>query len=489
MFKTVGFLSLITLFTNILGFVRELLIARNLGTSNEADAFFSAFSIVAACFLIFSASTVQSALGPVYQGLVENGDEKKARGLIQVVSSVFIALMCVLGYLVYYNSHWLVALVLIGFDEIGVSTTSYYVEILAPMIPLIAAGVVFQTVLHSYKAFLLPGLIPFLNNVVIIFFLAYLVPVKGMDYLAYSFVFGAGLWLLLIPFLKKKVFFGTKRIIDKCTLTEVVVCLWPLLLLLFVDQVGGLFQKTFVSDLQAGSISALSYAAKLEGLPIGIISMAIAAVFFPSLISSINAKNIKKTTETLEIGVKLIVIVFIPITLYTCFLSEELVRVFFERGVFDVSSTMLTSDALFYYSLGMTAQALVIYLNRFFFAKKDTKTPMIIGSLAAIIHIFLCWELVKKFGYLGVAIGTSAYAWLYVVGLFVMVRKHISLKLKELFFMVFRVSVSVSPMYLLMLLPAGLHDILVLLIALLCLFTGGLYLFYKGDLGFIRKNI
>ncbi|HKU52242.1 MAG TPA: hypothetical protein VJQ25_07245, partial [Nitrospira sp.] len=67
--KAVGVVAGLTLTTNLFGFIREVLLARSFGASAEADTFVTAFTVVSACFLIFTAGTVQSAFMPLYQGL------------------------------------------------------------------------------------------------------------------------------------------------------------------------------------------------------------------------------------------------------------------------------------------------------------------------------------------------------------------------------------------------------------------------------------
>ncbi len=61
------------------------------------------------------------------------------------------------------------------------------------------------------------------------------------------------------------------------------------------------------------------------------------------------------------------------------------------------------------------AEPLIVYLNRVYFAAKDTKRPMVVGIISVVFHIAFCWVAVDRMGYLGIALGTSLYALMYVV--------------------------------------------------------------------------
>lgn len=94
--------------------------------------------------------------------------------------------------------------------------------------------------------------------------------------------------------------------------------------------------------------------------------------------------------------------------------------------MFDSKATILTAQALRYYSLGIAAGGISTILNRVFYAMKDTKTPMVNSMISIIINIILNLILIKPMGHRGLALATSIASFAKVILLF----KNIKLKFK-----------------------------------------------------------
>jgi len=85
----------------------------------------------------------------------------------------------------------------------------------------------------------------------------------------------------------------------------------------------------------------------------------------------------------------------------------------------------MTSNALFYYSIGMVAIGLQAILSRGYYSMKDTKTPMVIGTIGMIINIILNIILSKYLGIGGLALATSIAAIVTSILMFISLRKKI----------------------------------------------------------------
>jgi putative peptidoglycan lipid II flippase len=407
-----GLISLLTVLANLLGFIRELLFARAFGITNEADSFVAAFSIVATCYLVLAGGALQGAFMPLYQQAVVRNESSLARGLWLTGLAVVFVFSSVLSMLFYFGSDVIVSWVVPGFNYETQLLTVEMVKLLLPLIMLCSFGALFQSILHAHKVFSLPAFIPIGNNLVLILVILTLVPLFGVASLGYGSVLGGALWLILIPFVLHKVRKSNASLgFDK--LKDLFSALWPLIVLLAVDQIAGLIQKTLVSDLDVGSIAVLNYAARLHGLPVGIFAVAISAAIFPALVEVIAHGNKKMLEEKFSFGIELVCFFLMPTAVFLIVESESFVRVLLERGSFTSEATIRTSRALELYSIGMLSQGLIVYLNRVYFALGDTKTPMLIGIITAGFHVLFCWLAVIKFGYVGIAIGTSFYAIVY----------------------------------------------------------------------------
>lgn len=270
-------------------------------------------------------------------------------------------------------------------------------------------GALFQSILHAHRVFALPALVPIGNNLVLVTVITLLVPSFGLAAMSYGTVGGAALWMLLIPFVLQHLPRGASGL-DAGSLRDLLRALWPLIVLLGVDQVAGLIQKTLVSDLEVGSVAVLNYSARLEGLPVGIFAGAFAAVIFPALIE-VAARGDKQALEQrFSFGIAAISFFLLPSAAFLIAESELVVKWLLERGSFTSEATVRTARALELYSFGMLSQGLIVYLNRVYFALGDTRTPMVVGVITAALHVLFCWAAVIGMGYLGIAVGTTFYA-------------------------------------------------------------------------------
>ena len=316
-------------------------------------------------------------------------------------------------------------LVVPGFGPDQKILTKQLLYWLAPMVILVGFGSLFQSIAHAHSHFLLPALVPVLNNVVIIFFLLFVVPSLGILGLVQGTLIGAALWLLLLP-LVGRLLPSDKSVApvkDTDAIRDLFGGMLPLIILLVVDQISALFQKNIVSDLEPGSIAVLNYAARLEALPVGIFAAAIASVFFPALVDAISREDTLAVDSRFRLGIGAVFFCAVPATIFLMMESRLAVHVLFERGAFDSVATARAADALVLYAAGLAPQCLIVFVNRVYFAAGNTRTPMKIGVLSAVIHVLSCWVFVEYFGYLGIALGTTIYAFVYVLMLFVGLKK------------------------------------------------------------------
>ena len=358
---------------------------------------------------------------PRYQQAIVRDQHSLAFGLWRFALSGVCIVTVGIGVAVYLGADKIVSWVVPGFDDDSRAYAAQILKLLAPMILFCSLGALYQSILHAHRNFAFPALIPVGNNLILIFVLIVLVPSYGLVALGYGSVVGAALWLLLLPSVLRQLP-SAQGALDMADLRDLLKALVPLIVLLGVDQVAGLVQKTLVSDLEVGSIAVLNYAARLEGLPVGVFAGALSAVMFPALVEVVARDDRQALKERFGFGIAAIAFFLIPSTAFLIAESELVVRVLLERGSFAAEATARTARALELYSIGLLSQGLIVFLNRFYFALGNTRTPMIIGVITAALHVIFCWGAVNAIGYLGIAIGTTFYAIAYFVILIVGLR-------------------------------------------------------------------
>ncbi len=130
-------------------------------------------------------------------------------------------------------------------------------------------------------------------------------------------------------------------------------------------------------------------------------------VIFPTLLKEANRDHIDGLKRIMGYGVRLILLITIPSTVGIIVLAEPIVEIAFQRGQFGATATMMTSQALIFYSLGLVAMALRLLLNKVYYSLQDTKTPMMNGMISVGFNIVLNLILVKYMAHSGLAFATS----------------------------------------------------------------------------------
>lgn len=460
--RAIGTIAVLTLLTNILGFGREVLVARAYGASDTADAFVTAYAIVAACFLIFTASTVQSTFMPRYQNYQKRGQHLAALLFQNTFLYLFLITAAISGVLILFAPQW-VSLVVPGFAPDKAAMTAQLLIWLAPILVFMATGVLLQAVSHAKSGFFAPAFIPFLNNVIIIASLLVLVPWIGVAGLALGYLGGAIAWWGLFFVLRADIFATRFKLIERSEMVGMLLITLPLIWLLAADQVSALIQKTLVSDLATGSIATLNYAARLSGLPLGVFGAAIATVFFPQLSQARLNDDPRAFANSFRDGLAATVLVMLPISVVFIWGAEVIVKTVFERGAFDSEASVRTTAALVYYAMGLIPQAFIVYLNRVFFSAQNTKTPMKIGLISVVIHLIANVFLVNQMGYVGIALGTTIYGVVYCLLLLANLHKAKLENSREALFSLWKIIVAavLASIWMWAFPPTGLIDFLV----------------------------
>ena len=112
---------------------------------------------------------------------------------------------------------------------------------------------------------------------------------------------------------------------------------------------------TIIASFQSGAVSYLYYADRVYQLPLALIGIAIGIVLLPSISSKIKTENFETINDSIEQTLLYSLLFAIPASVGIFVLSDQIITALFERGAFDRNSTLFTSAALKFYSLGLIA--------------------------------------------------------------------------------------------------------------------------------------
>lgn len=399
---------LFTLVSKFLGFVREILIASKFGSGMETDAFFVALTATGLITGLLSnaiSTTFIPVLSEIESKEGKNGKIKHTNNMINVM--FMISIILVLGEFI--AAPIIVRLLAKGFQGEQFNLTVKLTRIGLPMILFSGIIGILTGYLQSEERFTSTSAIGISFNLVYIFFLLFLSSKFGIKGLMVAALLAVASQVLIqIPeILRAGYKYKFKFSIKDNYIKKVILLSLPVLIGIAINDLNAIVDRTLASSLVSGSISALNYANKLNGLILGVFISAITTVIFPLLAKESNNDNIDGMKVIMKKGVNLILLITIPATVGLIVLAKPIVEIAFQRGAFDSTDTVMTYQALIFYSVGLVAMALRLLITRVYYSLQDTKTPMINGAISVVFNIILNLILVKFMAHNGLALATS----------------------------------------------------------------------------------
>jgi len=161
-------------------------------------------------------------------------------------------------------------------------------------------------------------------------------------------------------------------------------------------------------------VSWLYYADRIFQLPLGMIGVAVGVGLLPDLSRKLRAGDHKAVIESENRALEFALLLTLPAAVALFIAAGPIMRVLFERGAFTTVDARATAEMLSALALGLPAYVLIKVLQPSFFAREDTKTPMIFAGIAMAANAALSYALFVILGAVGIAIATSLTGWINV---------------------------------------------------------------------------
>lgn len=393
-----------------IGVIDDLVKARIFGTAAELDAFVAAGGLPELLNTVISGGALAAPFIPVLSQYISRGDRTGVQRLISGVINLTFLATASLAIAVGIMAPWLVKHVIAsGFSpSLQALTVGLMRVTLLSTIIFSVSGVV-MSVLHAYQHFLLPALAPILYNIGIIAGAVFLAPTWGVWGLAFGAVAGALMHLLIqVPGLVRyHVHWLPVLNLTDPGLQTVLRLMGPRVLTLGVVQLNSLIMVRMASELASGSISALNYGWRLMQMPETIIGTAIATAVFPALSEMAAQGRMRQLNDTLSAALRAVFVMGIPAALGLALLGRSFIALLFQGGEFSTASAGAVFAALCGFAVGLVGYAGVEVAARGFFARKDTKTPLVVTVLGLTLMVGFSLILRGPLGHAGLALASS----------------------------------------------------------------------------------
>lgn len=434
--RSTAIIGSLTLVSRLLGLVRDVLIARYLGAGAVSDAFFTAFKLPNVFRRMFAEGAFNAAFVPLYAKRIEEDGEEAADNFASEVGSMLLVTVLAIVVLFELTMPWSLNIIGFGLDrEVGSEGVApyglavTYALVTMPYLLFMSLMALLSGVMNTREKFAIPTLALALLNVFMISAL-FFAPRLGLDQSQIGLALSAAVtasglaqaglvWWgckragVKLKFRAPKLTPGVKRL---------VVLGIPGILSAGITQINLLVSHA-IATTQASAASWLTYADRLYQLPLGMIGIAMGVALLPSLSRSIRAGDEAGAKTSLNRGIEIAAFLTLPAAVALYVIPDFLISGIYERGAFTSETTAQVVKALKWFAIGLPGFVLLKVLTPAFFARENTKTPMIWAGISAVLNITIGLTLFKIIGFEGLALATSIAAWVNVAGLFILLRQ------------------------------------------------------------------
>ncbi len=413
----------LTFLSRILGLMRDIVTAAYLGAGPLADAVFVAFRLPNLFRSLFAEGAFSIAFVPKFTEILSRRGRDSAYLFAEQALALLTASVLLLVIAGEIFMPWVMRVIAPGFSDNAdqFAAVVEFARITFPYI-LLMSLVAFQGgIMNSYGKFYAFAASPCIMNVVMIISLFVLTPALGSA--GYAFAWGvlasgfAQYGWMAYAMRAQQVHLRWRWPQISPEVKQMLRAIAPAAIGSGALQVNILIGVMIGSFLPDGSISYLYYADRVNQFPLGVVGIAIGTVLLPMLSKSISDNNLVEATHHQNRGIELGLLLSVPAALALVVIPTSIIHVLFARGAFDAEVTHQTASALAAFALGLPAYVLIKALSPGFFARGDTKTPVVIAFWCVAVNTLLNLLLIGLLQHVGIALGTTIASWINAVWL------------------------------------------------------------------------
>ena len=389
--KSLAAVSSMTMFSRVLGFARDAIVARVFGAGMATDAFFVAFKLPNLLRRIFAEGAFSQAFVPILAEYKSKQGEDATRVFVAYVSGLLTLALFVVTIAGMLAAPWVILVTAPGFADTAdkFALTSSLLRITFPYILLISLASLAGAILNTWNRFSIPAFAPTFLNISMIGFALFAAPYFHPPVLALAWAVTVGGVLQLVyqlPHLKKIGMLVLPRVNfrDEGAM-RVVKQMGPAILGVSVSQVSMIINTIFASFLASGSVSWMYYADRLMEFPSGVLGVALGTILLPSLSKSFSSGNHDEYCRLMDWGLRLCFLLALPSAVALGILAKPLTVSLFQYGKFTAFDAAMTQRALVAYSVGLIGIIIVKVLAPGFYSRQDIKTPVKIAIVTLIM--------------------------------------------------------------------------------------------------------
>jgi len=379
-------LASFSVFSQILAFLRDRLLAHYFGAGQVLDIYYTAFRIPDFIFVTVGSLVSISVLVPMFSKKALH-DEASVKSYVNSIFTSFSFLVIVSCVLAFVFMPQLASFLFRGFEAEVLAQVIKFSRILLLSPLLLGFSNFLGSIVQYEKRFLLYSLSPLLYNVGIILGTVFGANNFGVIAVVVGVVFGA-----LLHFLAPAIFVFLSDSAPKFTakinfkeVKETALISIPRALALSVTQIISIVFTAVASFFGVGAIAVLNLALNLQSVPLSIVGASYSLAAFPTLSEHYAKNNVAECGKHIGESLRYIIFWTLPLSALFIILRAHIVRVVLGSGAFDWTDTRLTAAVMSIFALSFVFQSIQLFLTRAHYALGRTKMPLILGLSGALI--------------------------------------------------------------------------------------------------------
>ncbi len=394
-----------TFISQLLGLVRDRILAHNVGAGPILDVYYVAFRIPDLLYVSVASLASITVLMPfLVDRMTKNSEndsvnKKEAQRFLNNVFSAYIFFMLIVCLSVFILMPYIAKFISPGFSDVQIKLLIKVSRIMLLSPIFIGLSNLIGTITQLFKNFFIFSLSPIIYNLGIIFGVVFLYPQFGVVGLSIGVIFGAMMHFgIQVPTVMSHGYFP--KLISKINWKEIYSVIrvsLPRTITLSVNSFAFMALIAMASELKTGSISLFTFSYNLQSVPVGIIGISYSVAAFPVLVKSFYKKNMNQFIDHIIFTSKQIIFWSIPIITLMIVLRAQIVRVVLGTNTFSWSDTRLTAAAVALFVISLATQSLVLLFIRGYYAAGNTKKPLIVNAFSSFLVVILAFILINIF--------------------------------------------------------------------------------------------
>ncbi|MCC6175784.1 MAG: murein biosynthesis integral membrane protein MurJ [Chloroflexi bacterium] len=403
--------------SRLLGLIREQVMAALFGATAGTDAFVVASAVPQMVYDLLVGGAISAALVPVFVDAAD--DDAALWRLLSTILTLAALVLGAVGLVLGLAAPIVVDLLAGGFGPEAREAAVPMVRILLVAVVLQGIAGVLMAALYARRRVTLPAFAVAIYNIGIIAGALLLHERIGVDALVIGVLIGAaGQVLLQLPGLGR-LHYRPLLELHRPEVRTILRLYGPVALGMIVTIVGIVIDRNLASGLAEGSLSVMNYATRLIQFPLGLVATATSFAVLPLLsrhaseLANAMARGTPEEAsrrayrETLQFGIRIVLLLMVPATVGLIVLREPIVQLLFERGRFGGAETARTAMVFLAYAPQLPFTALDQLFIVAFYARKDTRTPVLVGVACVLLYLVSALALIGPLDVAGLALANA----------------------------------------------------------------------------------